>query len=241
MNETEWQTYLALEHAGPRPGSSTSPPLPAPPWKNGEVESGILPQTAAPGVVALRTLLDKRRSASELWHPLESTALGQMLSLALTRPAQGAPHRRYPTSGGCDELGVLIVARNVLGLDEGAYWAAMKENAAFSFAAPLDRYYAAFECCVCPFLGLTPAYPPAALLLILADWRRLAARYENCLLASALWDCGTLLQTLHLAATATEVNACICACIQPRLVGTWLRLDCQQVGQVGLLALGGQF
>jgi SagB-type dehydrogenase family enzyme len=238
MNETEWQTYLTLEYAGPRPGSSTSPPPPAPPWKNGEVSSGVLPQTADPGVIALRTLLDKRRSASELWHPLESTALIQVLSLALTRPAQ-APHRRYPTSGGCDELGMLIVARNVSGLDEGAYWAA-SENGAFSFAAPLDDNYAAFERRVCPFLGLTPAYSPAALLLILADWRRLAARYTNCLLASALWDAGTLLQTLHLAATAYEINACICACIQPRLIEAWLNLDCQEVGQVGLIALSGR-
>lgn len=239
MNETEWQTYLALEHAGPRPGSSTSPPLPAPPWKNGEASSAFLPQTTNPGVIALCTLLDKRRSASELWHPLESTALGQVLSLALTRPAQGAPHRRYPTSGGCDELGVLVVARNVSGLDEGAYWAA-SENGAFSFAAHLDDSYAAFERCVCPFLGLTPAYPPAALLLILADWQRLAARYTNCLLASALWDAGTLLHTLHLAATACEINACICACIQPHLIETWLSLDCRSIGQVGLIALSGR-
>jgi hypothetical protein len=239
MNEMEWQTYLALEQAGPRPGSSTSPPLPAPPWKNGEVENGVLPQTADSGVIALRTLLEKRRSASELWHPLESTALSQVLSLALTRPAQGAPHRRYPTSGGCDELGVLIAARNVPGLDEGAYWAT-SENGAFSFAAPLDEHYAAFERCVCPFLGLTPAYPPAALLLVMVDWRRLAARYTNCLLSSAFWDAGILLQTLHLAATATAINTCLCACVQPRLIETWLHLDCRNIGQVGLIALSCQ-
>jgi SagB-type dehydrogenase family enzyme len=241
MPEAEWQTYLALEQAGPRssPYSGIIPALP--PWGNGEVENGSLLQTEDTLISPLHALLSKRRSASHLWHPLSKHALSQLLRLSLSRPTQGPPFRPYPTSGGCDELGILIAARNVEGLSEGAYWASIKETGSLAFAAPLDEHYAAFERRMCPFLGHTPAYPPAALLLILADWRRLAARYENCLLASALWDAGALLQTLHLAATATKVNACICACIQPRLVETWLHLDCQQVGQVGLLALGGRF
>ncbi len=111
---------------------------------------------------------------------------------------------------------------------------------ALPYAAPLDERYEAFEQRLCPFLGISPdASPPAALLLVLADWRRLGARYESCVLASALWDCGTLLQTISLAAAASQINARLCACVQPRLVEAWLHLDCREVGQVGLLALGG--
>ncbi len=239
MSAEEWQTYLALEQAGPRssPYSGIVPALP--PWGNGEVENGSLLQAKGTLISPLHALLSQRRSASHLWHPLSKRALSHLLSLALSRPTQGPPFRPYPTSGGCDELGILIAARNVEGLSEGAYWASMNETGSLAFAAPLDEHYAAFERCLCPFLGHTPAYPPAALLLILADWRRLAVRYENCVLASALWDCGTLLQTLHLAATATEVNARICACIQPRLVEAWLQLDCRTIGHIGTLALGG--
>lgn len=237
MLEEEWRTYLALEQAGPRPGPRDA--LTAPPWGNGDIPQGWLPPTSGLPL-PLATLLGTRRSAALLFHPLNVAALRQVLSLALARPEQGAPHRPYPTSGGCDELGVLVAARRVEGLNEGAYWATANEGRTLSYAARLDQNYLAFERRACPFLELPPGETPAALLLIMADWHRLSSRYTNCVLASALWDCGALLQTLHLAATAVEVNACICACVQPRLIEAWLDLDCRNVGQVGLIALGGR-
>ena len=239
MLEEEWRTYLALEQAGPRSGPRDVQGGTLPPWGNGDVPAAWSPPVDTL-VSSLHTLLGTRRSAARLWHPLAVATLRQVLSLALARPAQGAPFRSYPTSGGCDELGVLIAARRVEGLREGAYWATTDEAGALSYAAPLDERYTAFERCACPFLELPPAFPPAALLLILADWRRLSSRYANCVLASALWDCGAMLQTLHLAATATQIHACICACVQPRLIEAWLQLDCRNVGQVGLIAFGGR-
>lgn len=238
MQKAEWRTYLALERAGPRAGSRGKPAPAPPPWGNGEV-AAELPQEDTPSVASLRSLLARRRSASELGQPFGIADLRLVLSLTLSRPAPGPPYRSYPTSGGCDELGILIAARRVQGLPEAGYWAAMDEAGGLSYAAPIDERYEAFEQRACPFLGLSSASPPAVLLLVMADWRRLAARYAHCVLASALWDCGTLLQTISLAATTSEISARICACVQPRLVEAWLHLDCRDVGQVGLLALGG--
>lgn len=99
--------------------------------------------------------------------------------------------------------------------------------------------YIEFERTASAYWGLPASTAPAAMLLVLADWRALAARYTNCVLASALWDCGVLLQTLSLAAAAVGANACIGACIRPTLVGSWLGLDCREFGHVGTLALGG--
>jgi len=239
MREAEWRTYLALERAGPRTGARAQQSPAPPPWGNGEVSAPWSPAEPAQ-VAALGDLLAARRSAAHLGHPLDVAALRQVLSLTLSRPAPGRPFRPYPTSGGCDELGILIAARRVQGLPEGAYWAAMDEVGSLPYAAPLDERYEAFEQRFCPFLGIAAgAPPPSALLLVLADWRRLGTRYESCVLASALWDCGALLQTISLAAAASQINACLCACVQPRLVEAWLHLACREVGQVGLLALGG--
>lgn len=235
MNEEEWNTYLALANAGPRSGPQGGQVLP-PPWQDGGIFEESFPRSMSL-LSALQTLFSTRRSTSCVSSSLGQADIFRLLALALARPEQGAPFRSYPTSGGCDELGILVVARNVQGLAEGAYWANMISKRKLSYAASLDENYHAFERLACLFLG--EDLPAAALLLIFADWQRLTRRYASCVLASALWDAGALLQTLQLSATALAINSCAVACVQPRLVEAWLHLDCQRVGQVGLLALGG--
>lgn len=239
MDEAEWSTYLSLQNAGPRSPEIQQFSFARPPWGNGEI-GDTEPQNEVLSVSCLRTLLARRKSAANVSNPLALTELRLMLSLALDRPTRKPPFRPYPTSGGCDELGILIAARSVLGLQEGAYWASTDAQGSFPRVAPLNHAFASFERCVLPFLGLSPAFPPAAILVIMADWRRLSARYVHCVLASALWDCGTLLQTLALTATVTELNARICACIQPQLIEDWLGIDCRVIGQIGMIALGGK-
>lgn len=137
-------------------------------------------------------------------------------------------------------MGVLVVARNVHDLSPAAYWAASEDGGGLRIAASLEHPdFLEFERTASAYWGLPAGTTPAVMLLVLADWRVLAARYTHCVLASALWDCGALLQTLSLAAAATGVNACIGACIRPRLVGSWLGLDCREFGHVGTIALGG--
>jgi hypothetical protein len=177
-----------------------------------------------------------------LWNPLDLSDLHQLLSLALFSATRRPPYRPYPTSGASDELGIVVAARNVRGLDEGAYWVLTDGDGggvSLSPAARLDGRFAAFERLAAPFQGCGPSHPPAASLLIQAAWRRLESRYVNCVLASALWDTGTLLQTLSLAAGAVGLLACISACVQPELVARWLQLDCRDIGHTGSLALGG--
>ncbi len=239
MIDSEWQTYLALQEAGP-----LVQPRPAPgpaPWEKQVQQDGLFElETALAPAQALRSLLDGRRSSRMLWNPLDLSDLRQLLSLALLSTTRRPPYRPYPTSGASDELGIVVAARKVRGLEEGAYWVSTHGGGvSLSHAASLDERFAAFELRAAPFQGSSPARPPAASLLILADWRRLGSRYANCVLASGLWDAGTMLQTLSLAACAVDLHACISACVQPRLIEAWLQLDCRDIGHIGTLALGG--
>ena len=236
LNDTEWRAYLALQDAGPLPHPGLMPE-PAP-WESGGQVQIDEQDAAAPEVSALRLLLDGRRSSRELWNPLDISDLRQTLCLALTSTRR-PPLRPYPTSGCCDELGVLLAARGVRGLEEGAYWVVADGRISFLRTASLDEGYAEIERQAVPFLGLPTERPPAVSLFIMADWRRLSARYENCILASALWDCGALYQTLLLAASAVGLNACVSACVQPRLIQAWLQLDHREIGHIGTVALGG--
>jgi oxazoline/thiazoline dehydrogenase len=239
MIDSEWQTYLALQEAGP-----LVPPRPAPgpaPWENQmRAESFFKKDPTSAPAQSLRSLLEGRRSSRILWNPLNLSDLHQLLSLALLSTTRRPPYRPYPTSGASDELGLLVAARKVRGLEEGAYWVSTHGGGvSLSPAASLDDRFAAFERRAAPFQGFKPSRPPAASLLVLADWRRLGSRYANCVLASGLWDAGTLLQTLSLAAFAVDLHACISACVQPRLIEAWLQLDCRDIGHIGTLALGG--
>ncbi len=235
MDEAEWATYLSLQQAGPRLSAHNG--VRPRPWGRGVVEEPVLEGSASAG--ALRDLLLTRRSSRELMYPLDLARLHALLGVVLGAVPGQPGRRRYPTSGGCDELGVLVVARSVGGVEPGAYWAASHADRTLHWAAPLDARFARFEACYAPFLGMSPEKPPAATLLIFAAWERLSARYEHCVLASALWDSGALLQTLTLAAGALDIRACICACIQPVLLEAWLDLSCREVGHIGTLALGG--
>lgn len=238
LDEVEWQAYLALERAGPR---RTMGKEPGPsPWGTGEVECAGEQTSGGPPVRFLQHLLVFRRSSRVLWNALDVSDILQVLRTSLSRPASRSPFRPYPTSGGCDELGMVIAARNVIGLQERAYWASTStDGKTLQQAAPFSEQFVRFEQMAYPFVGLSTDRPPAVTLLVLADWRRLSQRYEHCILASALWDCGALMQTLSLAAAAVGIHACICACIQPRLIGSWLNLDCREIGHIGTIALGG--
>lgn len=240
MIDSEWQTYLALQNAGPL--VPTGPAPGSAPWEKQVKPEDLFEKDLAPAPgQALRSLLDGRRSSRILWNPLDLSDLRQLLSLALLSTTRRPPYRPYPTSGASDELGIVVAARKVRGLDEGAYWVSTHGGGGVSLspAASLDERFAAFERRAAPFQGFNPSCPPAASLLILADWRRLESRYANCVLASGLWDAGTMLQTLSLAACAVDLHACISACVQPRLIEAWLQLDCRDIGHIGTLALGG--
>lgn len=239
MSAEEWQTYLALQFAGPRKFVPAARLVAPPPWGRGEI--GIQEKDAgSPSVHALQALLLQRRSVRDLATPVDLTVLLQVLHLALARPDSSPLSRHYPTSGGCDELGILVAARRVKGLPEGAYWAATDTMGSLLRAASLSPVFDEFERIAIPYLGLSRERTPAVTLLILADWRKLSARYEHCVLASALWDSGTLLQTLSLAAAAVGVHACISACIQPELIATWLGIACEDFGHIATLSLGGK-
>ncbi len=238
MSPEEWHTYLALQKAGPRRPMQQYSLIDPSPWGSGRISVDER-RKGTSTVSSLRNLLELRRSVRELTIPLDLSALLQLLELSLARPAAKPTARRYPTSGGTDELGVLVIARRIEDLSQGAYWATTDPAGVLSAAAPLNDACTEFERHNAPYLGFEPSRPPSATLLVLADWRKLSVRYEHCILASALWDCGILLQTLSLAAAAVGVRSCISACIQPVLVGSWLKLSHEDFGHVGTLALGG--
>ena len=232
--DEEWQTYLALESAGPTvtPQGVTG----VPPW-TGEVPAVKL---SNPRSVGLREVLESRRSSRVLWRPLPLSVLLEILYLTLGRPKDRPYSRVYPTSGGCDELGILVVARNVTGLPPAAYWAVGDDRGRLRKAASLENpYFLEFERVASSYWGLPEGATPSAMLIVLADWKSLAARYKNCVLASALWDCGALLQTVSLAAAAVGAKACISACVRPRLVGSWLGIDYREFGHIGTIGIGG--
>jgi hypothetical protein len=238
MDALEWKTYLALKCAGPRQRSEEPRLFGLPPWGRGEIADESMEEAEA-AAHALRVVFAQRRSARDLSLPLPIMHLRHILALSLARPPEKPSARVYPTAGGCDELGILVAARRIEGLKGGAYWATTDASGSLLPAAPLEGTFEQFERLALPYLGLSSDDGPAAFLLILADWRKLSTRYEHCILASGLLDAGALLQTLSLAAADTGVNACICACIQPLLIASWLRMDCREIGHIGTLALGG--
>lgn len=236
MHTFEWLTYFNLHEAGPHDAKENSS-VSSPPWGTGtppevNAHSSDLAQI-------FKNILNRRRSSRNLAQEIPSEVLLEMLSLALGRPLLRPLSRRYPTAGGCDELGILVVARRVENMVPGAYWADF-EGASLKKAAEFGREYSKFEQILCRFFGVAITEAPAVTLLIMADWRKLERKYKNCVLASALLDCGGLLQTLSIAAATLRLRACISACIQPALIENWLGISAREYGHIGTLSLGAR-
>src|SRR6266567_7440472 len=117
MLDSEWQTYLALQEAGPLVPQGPRPGLA--PWENRmKPANSFEKESASAPARALRFLLERRRSSRILWNPLDLSDLHQLLSLALLSTTRRPPYRPYPTSGASDELGIVVAVRKVRGLEE---------------------------------------------------------------------------------------------------------------------------
>lgn len=236
MHSFEWLTYFNLHEAGPNE-LTENVLVPAPPWGNGTPPE--IDMYSSDVANAFKNIVDRRRSSRNLAHEVPRETLFEVLSLALGRPFLRSHSRRYPTAGNCDELGILVVARRVEGLAPAAYWADSEEES-LKWAAELSREYLGFEEVLCKFFGVTTDESPAVNLLIMSDWRKLERKYKNCVLTSALLDCGGLLQTLSIAAAAVRLRACISMCIQPLLIERWLGISAKEYGHIGTICLGSR-
>lgn len=236
MNTFEWLTYYNLHQAGPCDQSERKN-VPAPPWGTGEPPE--ISTYSSDVANTFKNIADRRRSVRDLSHEVSQNALLEVLSLTLGRPYLRPYARRYPTSGSCDELGILVVASRVEGMRPAAYWASANDQS-LKKAAELTDEYLAFEEVLCTFFSLPISESPAVSLLIMADWKKLESKYQNCVLASALLDCGGLLQTLSIAAATLRLKACISCCIQPTMIERWLGLSGREYGHIGTFCLGAR-
>jgi len=236
MNEIELLTYLNLENSKPVINLNSYTQK-IPPWEEGNPpEIKIYPNSRAADFL---NVIDLRRSTRNLYNAITKNDLFKLLNLSLGRPFLRRYFRRYPTSGACDELGVLIIANKVEGIPRAAYWA-HAENNELKWAADLNDKYLEFEIESCKHFGLTIDKAPSLTFLIFADWKRLEKKYQNCVLASALLDCGGMLQTMSIAAATIHLRACISGCIRPKLIQDWIGLDCKYFGHVGTICFGAR-
>jgi SagB-type dehydrogenase family enzyme len=215
-------------------GARALPDIPAPP-----VEAGQRIELPAPEPSPLGELLDRRASSRELTRPLDAASLGAFLSRSFSRNAGGRPS---PTSGGVDELRAVVLVRRVRGVRPGAYWhdpdrGELAPIAPARHSAALVRHNLGRARW---YLGVGPRQAPSVLLLIMAAWDRLLARYENVTLLSGYWDAGALMQTMYLAAADLALPACALACVSPLANARWLGVEPFRMSQVGAFALGGR-
>jgi SagB-type dehydrogenase family enzyme len=235
LDAVELTVYERVVSAGPRPGPAGRRPVP--PWcGDGEPGGRAVVELPPPAGGDTPILLRQRRSQRRLWHPLPVDKLASVLHGALACRPDG--RRPYPTSGGCDELQFLLLAERVPGLAHGAWW--LMPDGRRLVGQPLSA--GATEGIVrqvCACTGVERAHAPSAVILLWCEWETLAGRYGNCTLVSGLWDSGSAIQALYLAAAAAGLPCCAVAAVQPRPLAAALGVDHARFGHAGTFAVGG--
>jgi len=200
------------------------------------------PDDELPGL--LSEALRRRRSVRRYgWRALRLDELSTLLHHAgrviSARPTADAPTealRPFAGAGARSELEIYVLAENVDSLPPGAY-----RYDAFGHGLELVRVRDAHQerilRGVCAAAGGLDRTPPVTL-LITAVFGRIMQRYELVGLGLIYKDCGCLLQTLYLVATAMGLAPCAIGTGEELENSRWLGLDPVVEAQVGCFLVG---
>jgi len=184
----------------------------------------------------LHELLARRMSSRDLAGSIDFGELQHLLSL-LAVPV-GNQRRRLgaATTGGLGAQKLLCLVSSVEGLNPGVYEVDWSRGALQPLMVSAEAVSRVLEK-VSTFMG-APSATPAVVMLCIADWHRLSSAYENGVLVSALWDAGSMLAHLYLAASEIGVGCCAVSALDDGTFVTAAELDPERWGHVGTFAIG---
>ncbi|MEU7278186.1 SagB family peptide dehydrogenase [Streptomyces sp. NPDC045431] len=213
-------------------------------FRHGEATRTInLPETDGPGSRPLATVLAERRSIRRYApEPVPLTALAALLQHAarvrgyIPPLAYQQTQRPSPSGGGRHSLEIHVLARDVQGLEPGAYHYDPFAHA-LDHLAPWSEELAALQH---RFVAAPAAMeqPPPVSLYLTSFAARTAWKYSRLVLALIYRDTGCLMQTLSLTATDLGLAACPIGAIDASLSAPFLTPYKDRLIHVGSLALG---
>jgi SagB-type dehydrogenase family enzyme len=163
--------------------------------------------------VSLTHALETRRSKRDPGNvPITLKQLGEFLfrtarikDLIPEATPQELSRRLYPGGGAIYELELYIVSNSCKDLNRGIYHYDPKNHALHPLEADLKNV----EKLILDAKGSMAAEKPPQLLIIIASrFQRLAWKYRSIPYAITLKNCGTLIQTMYLVATAMNLSPC---------------------------------
>ncbi|HEX6539586.1 MAG TPA: SagB family peptide dehydrogenase [Candidatus Dormibacteraeota bacterium] len=242
-----WNAYeLAVQRNSNRGGLRASPlDCEMPPLRRAQGAQRVpLPPPAAVLADSLSDVLGRRRSlrryaSRRLTIDELSTLLHHAARVVSARPTDEAPTealRPYAAAGARSELEIYVVAENV-----GSVFSAVYRYDAFVHQLEQVRARDAdqerFLRDVSGAAGGLRRIPPVAL-LITAVFGRIMHRYEGIGLTLIYEDCGCLIQTLYLVATAMGLAPCAIGTPAELQNSRWLGLDPMIEAPVGCVLIG---
>ncbi|HEX6539588.1 MAG TPA: SagB family peptide dehydrogenase [Candidatus Dormibacteraeota bacterium] len=203
-----------------------------------------LPPPVAALPAALGDVLQRRRSVRRFGSRALrldelSTLLHHAARVESPRPAEqqsSEAHRPFPAAGAESELEIYVLADNVDGLTPAAYhYDPVGHHLVLVRARDADQERIQRDAGLAA--GGLERTPPV-MLLITAVFSRVMQRYEWVGLSLIYKDCGCLLQTLYLVATAMGLAPCAIGTGEELENTRWLGLDPLVEAQVGCFLVG---
>ncbi|MGW7519849.1 SagB/ThcOx family dehydrogenase [Streptomyces sp. NPDC054796] len=239
--------YELAAHAqagrGPVPHARQGPPPPARLRHPGATATVPLAEDAGPPSRPLSQVLEQRRSVREFAPEPVPLALVAAVLDRSARVRGYLPPRAYeqtqraaPSGGGRHSLEVYLLARDVGGLDSGAYHYDPFAHALHRLS-PWSDGLSDLQDRVLTTPALMAAPPPAGLYLT-SRAARTGWKYEGMALSLIYRDTGCLMQTMCLAATDLGLASCLTGRMEAPPTAPFLPPDEHDVLHVGNLALG---
>lgn len=144
----------------------------------------------------------------------------------------------YPTSGARSELEVYVVANDVAGLDNGAYYFDPIEQTITHLEAADEEGRQALLRHMHGAAGGLLNRDPQVVIVITAVFGRIMWKYRDIGLVMIYKDTGSLMQTLYLVSTATNLAPCAIGGGNEMATSRWLGLDPLVEAQVGCFLVG---
>lgn len=213
-------------------------------WRHDEALATVaLPETTDVPSRSLATVLSERRSIRAFApHPVPLTGLAAFLDRAarvrgyLSSPDYQQTQRPAPSGGARHSLEIYLLAREVAGLEAGAYHYDPFAHT-LNRLTPWDEGLTGLQ----HRLVVVPAQmrePPPVSLYLTSCVARTAWKYSGMALAMIYRDTGCLLQTMCLTATDLGLGACPVGAVDGTLSPPFLASYRDRLIHVGSLALG---
>ena len=183
----------------------------------GSVGGGIvhLPSTVPPlDKTFVDVLADRRTRRDFSDKPIDEGTLGALLQLALRTQRRSdlpggdyAAFHPYPSGGACDEIRTIVAHRGGHGLGATLAFYSNHEHCLARIDLPAERCIEVIDA-LCAVTGIDTPRPSVGLLFV-ADYDRMAAKYDAIAYATILRNVGGIYQTVSLVAEALGLACCL--------------------------------